>query len=88
MAVAADKPWVGRLLFDVPRHQRYLNLPLNYPRLNEFPEWFTLQPGARYAVAEIGSAERILSAEELELGIVIALEPGALSRHLTVRKAL
>ena len=85
LAIAADEPWVGRLLFDVPRHERYLNLPLNYPRLNEFPEWFTLEPGRRYAVAPVGWEEQILSAEELELGLAIALEGGALTQYLTVR---
>ncbi len=58
---------------------------MNYPRLNEFPEWFALQPGARYAAARLGEPERIMSAEELELGIVVALDSGTLSQYMTVR---
>jgi len=85
LVVAADEPWTGRLLFDVPRHQEHLQLPLNYPRLNEFPEWFTLEPGRRYAVSRVGSAEQTLNAEELRLGLVLSLQPGDLSQHLIVR---
>jgi hypothetical protein len=84
LVVAADAPWAGRLLFDVPRHERHLHLPINYPRLNEFPEWFTLEAGRRYTVGRLGAEERTMSAEELELGLSVALENGALSQYITV----
>jgi len=40
--LTADWPWHGTLHFDVPRHAEYLHLPSDYPRLNQFPEWFTV----------------------------------------------
>lgn len=40
--LSADWPWRGTLHFDVPRHAEYLHLPSDYPRLNQFPEWFTV----------------------------------------------
>ena len=42
-AVSSDWPYAGTLHFDVPRHQEYLNLPRDYPRLTQFPEWFTVE---------------------------------------------
>lgn len=48
--LAADEAWEGRLIFDLPRHREHWNLPLNYPRLNEFPEWFTVEPTRLYQV--------------------------------------
>jgi hypothetical protein len=86
LAIAADEPWVGRVLFDIPRHQEYLQMPLNYPRLNEFPEWFTLEPGRRYAVGRIGGEEQTLTAEELRLGLVVSLPASNLAQYLTVRR--
>jgi len=42
--------WSGRLRFDRPRHRDAMRLPLDYPRINQFPEWFTVEPAARYLV--------------------------------------
>lgn len=42
--LSAGKPWTGKLLFDRPRHRTVMNLPVDYPRINQFPEWFTLSP--------------------------------------------
>jgi hypothetical protein len=42
--MSAEKPWNGRLLFDRPRHKTVMRLPVDYPRINQFPEWFTLRP--------------------------------------------
>jgi hypothetical protein len=44
LSVSADQPWTGRLLFDRPRHREIMKLPVDYPRINQFPEWFTLPP--------------------------------------------
>lgn len=43
--LSAWKPWTGRLRFDRPRHRAVMKLPVDYPRINQFPEWFTLPLG-------------------------------------------
>lgn len=48
--VTAERPWIGRLHFDSPRHRLHFQLPINYPRLNEFPEWWTAEPTELYRV--------------------------------------
>ena len=45
-----------RLQFDVARHRRVLNLARNYVRLNEFPEWFVVEPNWLYRVSGGGTA--------------------------------
>jgi len=50
ITVASDWPWRGKLRFDVPRHAEYLNMPTDYPRLNQFPEWLTIRAGQMYRV--------------------------------------
>lgn len=50
LSLDSKRPWRGRLHFDLPRHRLHWNLPLDYPRLNEFPEWYTVEPARLYAV--------------------------------------
>ena len=42
---------LGTLLFDTPRHQSYLGLDVDYPRLNQWQEWWAAEPGHQYAVS-------------------------------------
>lgn len=42
VTIEVSRPWEGRLIFDRPRHRHYFHLPLDYPRINQFPEWFTV----------------------------------------------
>ena len=46
--LTADKDWEGKLVFDSERHKTILNLPIDYPRINQFPEWFTAKEGEEY----------------------------------------
>ena len=66
--VSAGKVWRGKLSFDTERHKRSLRLPINYPRLNEWPEWFTVDPGRTYRLT-IDGRERSVSGSELISGI-------------------
>ncbi|MCZ2154962.1 MAG: hypothetical protein LC114_13855 [Bryobacterales bacterium] len=63
------------LQFDSARHRRVLNLDKNYVRLNEFPEWFTVDENTLYRVRAAGATtEQILLGSELIEGV--ALAPG------------
>jgi hypothetical protein len=44
--------WSGRLVFDKVRHKEHLGLAEEYPRLNGWTEWFTVDPAQRYDVAQ------------------------------------
>jgi hypothetical protein len=61
--ITADEPWSGRIVFDRPRHKESLHLPMDYPRINQFPEWFTVSEGDRVECRESlkGSATRLAS---------------------------
>jgi hypothetical protein len=48
--LASDWPWSGKLRFDRPRHRSPIYLPLDYPRINQFPEWFTAGSTQKYEV--------------------------------------
>lgn len=86
VSVSSEKPWRGTLVFDRPRHREDLQLPIDWPRINQFPEWFTVAAGKDYAVQHEGEgrAERI-SAEKLRAGLPIDL-PANGQRRLIVRE--
>ena len=57
--ITTQNDWEGQLIFDPIRHKTILNLPIDYPRINQFPEWFTIDPSADY---QITASDQSLSA--------------------------
>ena len=57
-----------RLQFDFARHKRVINLAKNYVRLNEFPEWFVVEPNWLYRVSGGTDAARLRLGSELMQG--------------------
>jgi hypothetical protein len=78
LSLSADQPWSGRLLFDPPRHKTAMRLPLDYPRINQFPEWFTVKGDCRYLVRAVGSNRTAThNGHQLVSGLSIEIVPGA-----------
>ncbi|MBM4033539.1 MAG: hypothetical protein FJ291_17390 [Planctomycetes bacterium] len=78
LSLLADKPWEGRLVFDKPRHKAHLRMPLDYPRINQFPEWFTAEESKRYTLRRPpADKESAHTGKELQDGLPITLQPGA-----------
>jgi len=81
VSLVAEQPWKGKLVFDRPRHKDFMHLPLDYPRLNQFPEWFTVEAEKRYTVRDVAAGtERTFGGKDLQTGIPLTLEPGTESR--------
>jgi hypothetical protein len=77
VAVSAKRDWTGRIRFDVPRHRVNLKLPLDWPRINQFPEWFTVDPDQRYQVRNIqqGRTQTYLG-QALHNGLALTVSAG------------
>jgi hypothetical protein len=77
ISLLADQPWSGRVVFDTARHRTAFRLPLDYPRINQFPEWFTAKPEHTYRLrtGEAGSTRR-LKGQALLDGVPVRLEGG------------
>jgi len=73
IAVESAEPWSGRLHFDYPRHKSHFNMPVNYPRLNEFPEWFVVDQDRLYSVRIEEEAARVVLGAELVRGFEVNL---------------
>jgi len=84
VCLTADQAWEGRLIFDQPRHKLNMHLPLDYPRINQFPEWFTVQADAAYQVSLEEEKSQTVKGAELAKGIPVELKAGQM-RFIEVR---
>ncbi len=85
LSLATEKAWEGKLVFDRQRHKTHMKLPLDYPRINQFPEWFTARTGRSYRV--VGGGDSLtLEAEKLIAGLPVSVKPGE-ERRLMVKFA-
>ena len=75
LVMTAEVPWRGKLCFDTPRYRENLHLPADWPRINQFPQWYTVEREKNYSVCVDGT-ESLYSGEELVEGIELALESG------------
>ncbi len=73
ITLEADSAWQGRLIFDKPRHREALNLPFDWPRINQFPEWFvSAQDGITYQVVEKDDVDvDVEGVEDLRSGLEV-----------------
>jgi hypothetical protein len=71
------------LIFDPIRHKTILHLPIDYPRINQFPEWFTVDPNLNY---KISSSRKSIagnySGNELLQGIPLRMREGEMVKIL------
>lgn len=84
IALSAGEEWNGKLTFDYKRHEEILHLPIDYPRLNQFPEWFTVDKDAKYNFQIIGNGvEEVFTGEQLVNGVSVEMDAGDVN-HIIV----
>ena len=87
VSIVADKGWKGRIIFDTPRHRTNMKMPIDWPRINQFPEWFAVQSERLYTVHDlIPNTKTTYTGNQLQEGITIDLQPGT-EKHLLVLPA-
>jgi hypothetical protein len=62
----------ARIEFDFARHRRVHNWQRNYVRLNEFPEWFTVEENRLYSLTAADGTVRVLAGFELVRGVDVS----------------
>ena len=75
LVLNANTDWDGRVVFDTPRWREYFNMPLDYPRLNKWPEWFAAEPDADYSLTGL-LGDRVVKGRELSAGLSVRLASG------------
>jgi len=80
LSVRSKWPWKGKVIFDKPRHRENFNLPMDYARLNQFPEWFTVELESQYKVniSQKGKSKTLaVKGKNLLTGLEISLKGSA-----------
>jgi hypothetical protein len=72
VSLESTEPWRGRLCFDFARHRRVMNLQRNYVRVNEWPEWYTVDENALYTVRGAAGREQVVTGSDLKDGLDVA----------------
>ena len=71
----AEGTWNGTLLLDTPRHRQHVNLLVDYPRLNQWPEWWTVKPEGSYIVTMPDGSVQTLDGATVAAGLPLVLTP-------------
>ena len=75
--ISSEKDWKGKLIFDYKRHQEILHLPIDYPRINQFPEWFTETGEKEYKFIDYNKKTKTqMTGIELRNGIKLTISSG------------
>ena len=53
ISIKSGEPWSGKLFFDKARYKENMNLPVDWPRINQFPEWVTIEKDGDYQLVDI-----------------------------------
>jgi len=76
----AEEVWRGEIVVDEPRHRLHVGLTEDYPRLNQWPEWWTAEPSTRYAIMMPDGTHIDTEGSQLSLGLPISLAPNTAYR--------
>ncbi len=77
LTVTAEADWNGKIHFDAIRHQSVMKLPLDWPRINQFPEWFCVDPAAEYRIQQdaVGKA-LVFKGAQMQEGVGFSVSAG------------
>lgn len=77
IAVSCEDGWNGKIRFNTPRHSDRMNMPVDYPRINQFQQWYIPWKDKTYSVTFYpeGKTKRF-SGEELTKGVPVRIRAG------------
>jgi hypothetical protein len=77
LVINCESGWRGRIKFDIPRWRYNMHMPLDYPRINQFQQWYTVEDDRKYLVTFFPSGKtKKYSGKDLISGILVSIEPG------------
>jgi len=85
ISLSAEEDWEGVIKFDFSRSGDTMNLPLDYPRINQFPEWFVVSDDMEYRLQVIGdNRQEVLEGKILMDGFPLKIDKSR-TYHLLVQ---
>jgi hypothetical protein len=85
IAITCKTGWEGLLKFDLPRYKVLMHYPTDYPRINQFQQWFTIDASKKYKVKTANLKPKTVDGVELIKGLPVKVAPGE-AVYLTVSK--
>jgi hypothetical protein len=76
LTISAGEDWEGHLMFDKKRHSEFMHLPLDWPRINQFPEYFTADKDKIYQIKTENNIIIQVPGEELQKGYPVKVKKG------------
>jgi hypothetical protein len=77
LTISAKNDWKGKLMFDIKRHSDFMHLPIDWPRINQFPEYFTIEKEKTYKIIPAnGRVEMFVSGNDLKKGFQVKIKGG------------
>lgn len=75
IAISCKTAWEGILRFDIPRYKDFMHFPVDYPRINQFQQWYVLDPAKNYTVKKGNEKPRIISGKIFSDGLGVKIKP-------------
>jgi hypothetical protein len=76
VVIHAPTGWKGKIRFESPRHAEKMHMPVDYPRINQFQEWFTIDETKQYKVVSSVKKQYIVSGKDLKDGVSVIVKSG------------
>jgi hypothetical protein len=75
IAITCKKGWEGILRFDIPRFRDFMHFPVDYPRINQFQQWYTLDSSKNYSVKIGNQKPKNSEGKILASGLAVNVKP-------------
>lgn len=77
ISISVAEDWQGKLRFDSPRHSTAMHMPFDWPRINQFPEWFAPTEDLNFEWMNLqDSKSEGYTGKELWTGVPVSLKKG------------
>jgi len=85
VAISSASGWRGRIKADTPRYRDKMHLPVDYPRINQFQQWFTVDQDKEYEITYTDTGiKKTVTGKYFSDGIMVRVKPDR-TLHLSIR---
>lgn len=74
IALSCKTDWSGTLRFDMPRYKEYMHFPVDYPRINQFQQWYTIDHSKNYMVKINNDKPNSMAGNILSKGLAVKIK--------------
>jgi hypothetical protein len=85
ISMQSGMPYKGKLIFDKRRHKLQMNMPVDRPRINQFPEWFAISPHTTFQLLDVPKGTSVkISGQTMIDGLDVVMQPNEIKRLMVV----